>query len=132
MISNQELGKNTETLFLEKVNGENGWITFIPSTRLGQPFDTIGVWHDKTWFIDVKHCATDTFRFSEIRENQKNAMELLHRKQGSADIMVGFAIYFAPEGVFKLFRYKDYKKLFKANIKHIKASSHLLEVMFDG
>lgn len=111
MQNNKVLGNKTEKLFLDLVKRNDGWATLIPSTILGQPVDVIAVINGVTYFVDIKHCASNRFSFGAIQDNQELAMELIWRASGRNALSthkafkIGFMIYFEPLRAFTFLSY---------------------------
>lgn len=73
-----------------KIFAEKGfWVHLLAYNASGQPCDIVAAQSCHTILIDVKHCSSKTFNFSNIQPNQYSTFNLASEK----DLSCGFAIY---------------------------------------
>lgn len=80
---NRSVGTRFETELCE-ILGQNGfWAHNMQQNAAGQPSDIIALRGAYSVLIDCKHIAGDKgFPFSQIRENQREAMKMFQRRTG--------------------------------------------------
>lgn len=108
-MSNKSDGNTFEKEFAELL-GQNGfWVHNLQQNVFGQPADIIAARNGKTFLIDCKVCANDTFCLSRIEENQALAMNHWQKcGNGTGWFALKFTseIYMVPYPIFKLYKEK--------------------------
>ena len=66
--------------------------------------------------IDVKHCSSKRFPFSDIQSNQKNCFKLAVQKGNTNN---GFAIYFECTKEWRWLDYSDFAKMEQKGYKSV-------------
>lgn len=78
-MNNQQLGKEFEREMTQWLFEHGWWAHFLqPSPSGSQPFDVIALKDGQVLCIDCKTCGSPRFALSNVKDNQRQAFELLN------------------------------------------------------
>lgn len=119
MTNVKKIGNAYEKKFCEVLKNCGWWAHIFEYNASGQPCDVVAIRNNIAILVDVKHCKTDRFPFSDIQANQLMCFEYAN-KCGNDN--TGFMIYFDSINSWQYLPYSVVKEKFKQNEKSIKYS----------
>lgn len=113
---NKNIGDRYEGKLIDLLSKNGWWCHLFAYKPQGQPCDVIALKNNKYLLVDVKHCSSRRFPFSDIQVNQKNCFKLAKQKGNCNN---GFAIYFEVVNQWRWFSYDLLEKMEKDGKKSV-------------